>query len=575
MTNAKLLCTTALICAAGALAPAAVTAQNVHPIDIPAQPLGDAIKELGTETGLKIAASAEAVAGKTSTAVRGPMTANAALDRLLEGTGLALRPVTRDSAIVAEDIVSQDANTPGHLGTLLLNVFGIGTTLGTGDPADSGSTLIGRGGIDARAGGSGDANDALLALPTVQHRSDTSGGRVAGDVGSNGDSELDLKPTEFSIAGATVIENQILLDGVSISSATGNATPTSASSSLDRESGMRMYRHYGLHSQTQYIPTSMVEGVEVIDSNASAEYGGFQGGVVKYELIKPSRESKGNASFSYQDDSFVNYHVATVDGDNPNAVNKPDWKKRKFSISQTGALGENGAFLLAYSRQDASARKQRDPQYIERDVESASKSEFYRLGYTHDFGTGGTVETLLNITQYNRQWDATRGLYALDVENSGIMLTSAYNNDLGSRDILGTSASDLKFELKATAGRNKSTNLQDENIYYGWIGRRNASRTLPYYETDQFNAWCDPDLGNASSSTITCNAGGLGDSFYDDKKYSVQAKLTGDIWGGSFALGAELNYSDLNRSADGFTMYSASQRLTGGNTFACAPGDET
>jgi len=111
-----------------------------------------------------------------------------------------------------------------------LNVFGIGTTLGTGDLADRGSTLIGRGGIDARA-------------------------------------------------------------GVSSSSPTGNATPTSAS--LDREAGLRLYLHYGLHSQTQYIPTSMVEGVEVIDSNASAEYGGFQGGVVQFELIKPSRESKG------------------------------------------------------------------------------------------------------------------------------------------------------------------------------------------------------------------------------------------------------------------------------------------
>jgi len=110
MTNAKLLCTTALICAAGALAPAAGHAQTMHPIDIPAQPLGDAIKELGSETGLKIEASAEAIAGKTSTAVSGLMAATAALDRLLEGTSLALRLVTDDSAIVAEEFVSQDAN---------------------------------------------------------------------------------------------------------------------------------------------------------------------------------------------------------------------------------------------------------------------------------------------------------------------------------------------------------------------------------------------------------------------------------------------------------------------------------
>lgn len=73
------------------------------------------------------------------------------------------------------------------------------------------------------------------------------------------------------------------------------------------------------------------------------------------------------------------------------------------------------------------------------------------------------------------------------------MLTSKYSNDLGSQDILGTTTSDLKFELQATGDRNKSTNLQDENIAYIWTVRRGA------YPTDHFDAMCDPDLGNPST----------------------------------------------------------------------------
>lgn len=55
----------------------------------------------------------------------------------------------------------------------------------------------------------------------------------------------------------------------------------------------------------------------------------------------------------------------------------------------------------------------------------------------------------------------------------------------------------------------------------------------------------------------------------------MQAKLSGEIWGGSFKFGGELSYSELNRSSDGFTFNSVTQRLTGGDTFTCAPGDET
>lgn len=93
-------------------------------------------------------------------------------------------------------------------------------------------------------------------------------------------------------------------------------------------------------------------------------------------MSSSNRAAKAKVSFSYQDDRFVKYSIGTEDGENPDAVNKPDWKKRQFAIHQTGALGENGSFLIGFAREEASANKQKEGQYIDRDVESHSKSDF-------------------------------------------------------------------------------------------------------------------------------------------------------------------------------------------------------
>ena len=92
-------------------------------IDIPAQPLAEALKELGYETGLQVLAPADAVAGKTSRAVRGQMTPHAALKQMLSDTGLSFRIHEQNGAVLSFGVVvSQNAreNEPLDLGTLVL-----------------------------------------------------------------------------------------------------------------------------------------------------------------------------------------------------------------------------------------------------------------------------------------------------------------------------------------------------------------------------------------------------------------------------------------------------------------------
>lgn len=79
-------------------------------IDIPSQPLAEALKELGSETGLQVLAPTYAVAGKTSKAVKGSMFPTEALQEMLSGTGLSFRMPEQNAAILSfGDVVSQNA----------------------------------------------------------------------------------------------------------------------------------------------------------------------------------------------------------------------------------------------------------------------------------------------------------------------------------------------------------------------------------------------------------------------------------------------------------------------------------
>uniref|UniRef100_UPI0022840C31 STN domain-containing protein n=1 Tax=Escherichia coli TaxID=562 RepID=UPI0022840C31 len=83
----------AIFCATLAtIAPAlAQSPDRTFAYDIPAQPLSDALLALSRQSGLQISFPPAAVAGKVSSALRGETSALAALNQLLDGSGLALR----------------------------------------------------------------------------------------------------------------------------------------------------------------------------------------------------------------------------------------------------------------------------------------------------------------------------------------------------------------------------------------------------------------------------------------------------------------------------------------------------
>lgn len=103
-----------------ALSPVPALAQNAIEVDLPAQPLGQALNALAQKTGVQIAVPATLVAGRQAPALKGSFTAREALSRMLAGSGLEARQEN------AGFVVQRSAGTPGEQQMPEVRVLGTG-----------------------------------------------------------------------------------------------------------------------------------------------------------------------------------------------------------------------------------------------------------------------------------------------------------------------------------------------------------------------------------------------------------------------------------------------------------------
>lgn len=94
---------TTAICAAIITFATAAWAQGQKAIDVPAQPLAQAIDELSAETGTPILVQRDLVAGLQSTALTGPMSPRRALEAMIAGTGLSVRELADASLVISSN----------------------------------------------------------------------------------------------------------------------------------------------------------------------------------------------------------------------------------------------------------------------------------------------------------------------------------------------------------------------------------------------------------------------------------------------------------------------------------------
>lgn len=193
----------------------------------------------------------------------------------------------------------------------------------------------GRSGIDREVldhlpSGNGSLTELLGILPDVQFsedfRSSTTGGEIA--------------PPDISISGGKAFQNAFRIDGIDNNDLIDPMARTP--NSLNDLPG---------HPQQLFVDSSLVDRIDLYDSNIPARFGGFTGGVIDASLRLPKKEPEGRLSLRHTRDDWTRFHVADEDhfdfSQSNSASRQPRFDKYQFGAGfdlpiddRTGVLVE-------------------------------------------------------------------------------------------------------------------------------------------------------------------------------------------------------------------------------------------
>lgn len=529
------------------------TTNGPRAISIPAQPLDAALRAFTRQTGWQVGYAAALVSGRTSSAVAGETDPLVALRALTAGAGIEIRVTgARTASLVAEGTIDEAAAAGTTvLEEITVSSSGGGVKLGTESAADTGTSTLSEGQIAARAEGS-DANGILRNLPNVQYQND-----IDEEAGATDQTVIDLKPREVSISGARIYENNFILEGMEINTVTGSQERYGDEALADRTiTPPNADRVYGLHSQTVFVPAEFLTEATVIDSNASAKYGNFQGGVVSYKLEEAEKEQwKGHVSTDYTTSDWTSYNLGTEDGLNPNDIARNEYMKRRQAISVGGPLSDNLSVRLQYSRQDAVTDKDKAYRYTETDrIEQDSLNQFYRGQLKAETDLGDfTLEGA--FTAYDQVWEHAlwRNL-RLNTETRSLTSKLQHDYEFEDLDVGGVAISNVKLESKLTYGTSDTLNDMNANVAHAYMQsfRRSAANGGGLWQSTELSDWCRTDT--TVSQTI-CYDGATGDKQQGQDQFGWNEELTGDIWSGSFLIGTEFKHTKGHRSRPEDAIY--------------------
>lgn len=164
------------------------------------------------------------------------------------------------------------------------------TTIDETKPYQSGNSLS-KNILESNPSGNGDITSILRILPNVQYDN--------AQLKSTTPGEID--PANMSISGGLFYQNNFQLDGFNMN----NDLNTIGGADSNNLVGLPSSRSQGLNVDTQ-----LLESIVVQDSNVSAAYGRFTGGVVEANVRKPRNDSfHGSISYQYTSDKLTQYHI--------------------------------------------------------------------------------------------------------------------------------------------------------------------------------------------------------------------------------------------------------------------------
>lgn len=392
------------------------------------------------------------------------------------------------------------------------------------DPIDTGTSSISAEAIEAEGQGDIDTTELLRKLPNVQLS-------INGNAVSPDDLK-EIRPQDFVISGGNYYNNNIMIDGVQ-----ANAVTDVTNDNPDHFNELA-----GQTAQTLYVDPSLIEEIIVRDSNISAEYGDFTGGVVDFRLREPLKEYGVSASFSYQNDSLVNFKVADTDQAD-DIEPEPNFETRRYSLSADLPVTEKFSLLLAYSRAESTSSYAFNENYGSAPFDNSDISQNYLVKGLYEFSDTLSLEGQLTVSPYRSHHARENRINDEVVSHSDGL--SAYLKLSGEHD--GWDWQSRVSYAQSDASRN-------------WQGQSNFSWPSDAPSVD----WC--------SGQTSCSEGGFGDIDQQQEDLVVDFKAERAIWKGLLRLGGEIKDIDVEKSRlnDNY----AYSRGTLETSLSCAAGDD-
>ncbi|WP_165494264.1 TonB-dependent receptor plug domain-containing protein [Acinetobacter sp. ANC 4779] len=183
--------------------------------------------------------------------------------------------------------------------------------------------------------------DFLKVNPNVQ----------MGDEALAAGAQGELNATDISIHGAMFYDNKFLLNNVNIGNSL-NPASGSSDTAMNAIAG---------NSLSATVNIDLLCELEVLDSNVSAEYGEFAGGVIKAKTCAPKTavgEVHGSVSYDYTSSDLSSFHF--IDEEeledfeaNDSTSYQKDFTKQGLSITAYGKATEKLGLSLSASRRQS------------------------------------------------------------------------------------------------------------------------------------------------------------------------------------------------------------------------------
>ncbi|HBO37755.1 MAG TPA: TonB-dependent receptor, partial [Pasteurellaceae bacterium] len=191
----------------------------------------------------------------------------------------------------------------------------------------------------------GNITELLRTNPNVQF-SNTSDTSTAGG---------EIAPNEVSIHGEVFYNNNYTIDGLSNNDNLNPATSNAFKENKDPD-GYSPMDLPGGGTQSFWIDSHLLKNVEAFDSNISAKYGHFTGGVINAELKDPDlSRTSGKVFYRITRDDWASFKVQNEEKFQraESLGDQPQFTKQQYGIVLNQPINDKAGLLFQYSRTES------------------------------------------------------------------------------------------------------------------------------------------------------------------------------------------------------------------------------